>query len=162
VTELGGFVKKKKLGRDAIIGFILLNRRQIMRIKKQLENLKVIGDRVLIVPDQGTGKTSSGLYLPPTVTEKENVQGGYVAAVGPGTPMPDPDSGDEPWQPAGNSQGVKYLPMEVEVGDYALYLKKFAIEIKYKEVQYVIVPMAGILVVEREDTGVDLSRIMGE
>lgn len=128
--------------------------------KKQLENLKVIGDRVLIVPDQGTGKTSSGLYLPPTVTEKENVQGGYVVAVGPGTPLPDPDSGDEPWQSSSNSQGVKYLPMEVEVGDYALYMKKFAIEIKYKDVQYVIVPMAGILVVERDDNDLDIAGMM--
>ena len=130
--------------------------------RKRLENLKVIGDRVLILPDQGNGKTASGLYLPPTVTEKESVQGGYVVAVGPGTPLPDPESGDEPWQGGGNSTGVKYLPMEVEVGDYALYLKKFAIEIKYKEEEYVIVPMSGILVVEREDTGVDLSDIIGE
>lgn len=132
-----------------------------MRKKKQLENLKVIGDRVLIVPDLGSGKTSSGLYLPPTVTEKENVQGGYVVAVGPGTPLPDTDSGDEPWQNAGSSQGVKYLPMEVEIGDYALYMKKFAIEIKYKDTQYVIVPMAGILVVEREENDLEgIARIM--
>ena len=133
-----------------------------MRRKQRLENLKVIGDRVLILPDQGSGKTASGLYLPPTVTEKENVQGGFVAAVGPGTPLPDPEGGNEPWQSGSHAHGVKYLPMEVEVGDYALYLKKFAIEIKYKDEQYVIVPMSGILVVEREDTGVDLSQIMGE
>lgn len=133
-----------------------------MMRRKRLENLKVIGDRVLILPDQGGDKTASGLYLPPTVTEKENVQGGYVVAVGPGTPLPDPEAGDEPWQSGGGTQGVKYLPMEVEVGDYALYMKKFAIEIKYKDENYVIVPMSGILVVEREDPGVDLSQIINE
>ncbi len=129
---------------------------------KKLENLKVIGDRVLILPDQGSDRTAAGLYLPPTVTEKDNVQGGYVVAVGPGTPLPNPDSGDEPWQSHDAGQRVKYLPLEVEVGDYALYLKKFAFEIKYKDDQYVIVPLSGILVVERDDGGVDLSDIIGK
>jgi len=39
---------------------------------KNLSKLKVIGDRVLIYPDSGQDRTSSGLYLPPTVTEKES------------------------------------------------------------------------------------------
>ena len=48
------------------------------------------------------------------------------------------------------------------MGDYALYMKKFAIEIKYKDVQYVIVPMAGVLVVERDDGDLDLTGMMNQ
>lgn len=122
--------------------------------------LKVIGDRVLIFPDSGQGRTSSGLYLPPTVTEKESVQGGYVVAVGPGTPMVDSDAEEDVWLNQ-NEKQVKYIPLEVEVGDYALYLKKFAIDIKYKEAEYIIVPMSGILVVERDEDNLNLSSILG-
>ena len=126
---------------------------------KNLDKLKVIGDRVLIFPDSGHDRTSSGLYLPPTVLEKESVQGGYVVAVGPGTPMANTDSENDVWQNS-DSGNVKYIPLEIEVGDYALYLKKFAIDIKYQDEKYIIVPMSGILVVERDDDTVDLRDIL--
>ncbi len=125
----------------------------------RLSKLRVIGDRVLIYPDSGQDRTSSGLYLPPTVTEKENVQSGYIVAVGPGTPLADTEEADDVWQ-AFDGNKVKYLPLEVEVGDYALYLKKFAIDIKYQDEKYIIVPMSGILVVERDDEQLDLSKIL--
>lgn len=126
---------------------------------RNLNKIKVIGDRVLIYPDSGQDRTSSGLYLPPTVTEKESVQGGYVVAVGPGTPLVNPEGGGDVWQES-NVDNVKYIPLEIEVGDYALYLKKFAIDIKYQNEKYIIVPMSGILVVERDEDSLDLTDII--
>ena len=128
-------------------------------MSRRLNKLKVIGDRVLIYPDSGQDRTSSGLYLPPTVTEKETVQGGYVVAVGPGTPLAETDGENDVWQQEKATQ-VKYLPLEVEEGDYALYLKKFAIEIKYEDKKYIIVPLSGILVIERDKDGIDLSKLL--
>ena len=125
----------------------------------KLNKLKVVGDRILIYPDSGQDRTSSGLYLPPTVTEKEDVQSGYVVAVGPGTPLASTEGENDVWQQPGLAK-VKYIPLEIEVGDYALYLKKFAIDIKYQDEKYIIVPLSGILVVEREDDQIDLSRIL--
>jgi chaperonin GroES len=124
----------------------------------RLEHLKVIGDRVLILPDAGQQRTGAGLYLPPSVSEKDVVQGGTVVAVGPGTPMPDPDSSDEPWR--GEGARPRHLPMEVEGGDYALYLKKAAIEITYQARRYLIVPLAGILLVERDGERVSLDDLL--
>lgn len=94
--------------------------------------LIVIGDRVLIEPEDKEQRTQVGLYLPQTVVEKEQVQGGWVVSVGPGIPLPDPGSSeDEPWQ---RSQNIpKFLPMQVEEGDYALFLKKSSVEIKWEE-----------------------------
>ncbi len=129
------------------------------RMTKNLDKLNVIGDRVLIYPDSGQDRTSSGLYLPPTVTEKESVQGGYVVAVGPGTPLASTEGDEDVWQ-ASDSSKIKYIPLEIEVGDYALYLKKFAIDIKYQDEKYIIVPMSGILVVERDDDQIDLKQIL--
>jgi len=134
------------------------NRTEREGMSGKFEKLKVIGNRVLIYPDSGQTRTSSGLYLPPTVTEKEEVRGGYVVAVGPGTPLADTEGESDIWQQQDSSR-VKYLPLEVEVGDYALYLKKFAIDIKYQDDEYIIVPMSGILVVERDDDQIDLSRV---
>jgi len=119
----------------------------------------VIGDRVLIYPDTGQDRTSSGLYLPPTVTEKESVQSGYVVAVGPGTPLANTTSDDEAWLRSEQGQ-QHYIPLEVEVGDYALYLKKFAVDINYQDEKYIIVPMSGILVVERGGDNLDLTRLL--
>ena len=124
-----------------------------------LDKLKVIGDRVLILPDSGHDRTSSGLYLPPTVLEKESVQGGIVVAVGPGTPLANTDGENDVWQHA-ETGSVKYIPLEIEIGDYALYLKKFAIDIKYQDEKYIIVPMSGILVVERDEDNIDLADIL--
>lgn len=50
---------------------------------KAKKNLIIIGDRVLIEPDERSNKTGSGLYLPATVKEKEKVVGGYVVKTGP-------------------------------------------------------------------------------
>ena len=38
-----------------------------------MSDLIIIGDRVLIEPQDGEQQTDSGLYLPATVTEKEKV-----------------------------------------------------------------------------------------
>lgn len=47
----------------------------VMKVKR---NLIVVGNRVLVEPDDRTERTTSGPYLPPTVKEKEKVIGGYV------------------------------------------------------------------------------------
>ena len=67
----------------------------------------VVGDKVLIKPKNPKDKTNSGLYLPPTITEKEDVQSGYIVKVGPGYPLPNP-SEDEPWK--ATEEKVKYMP----------------------------------------------------
>ncbi len=128
-------------------------------MERNLEHLKVIGDRVLIYPDAGSDRTTSGLYLPPTVTEKENVQGGYIVAVGPGTAMSGGDADEDVWRSEGPGK-VNYLPLEVEEGDYALYLKKYAVEIKYQGERYIIVPISGILVVERDESEFNLDELL--
>ena len=50
----------------------------------KLKKLIIIGDRLLIKPRRPDERTSSGLYLPPGVQEKEKVQQGYVIKTGPG------------------------------------------------------------------------------
>ncbi len=118
------------------------------------ENKKIIvvGDRVLIRPDEEKARTSFGLYLPQGVESKEKVQGGYVVKVGPGYPLPDPSSmGEEPWEHRSERLEAKYLPLQAEEGDYALFLRKAAIEIEIDDDKLVIVPQAAILLLIRDD-----------
>lgn len=118
-----------------------------LRNKKQII---VVGDRVLIKPDESKERTSFGLYLPQGVETKEKVQGGYVVKVGPGYPLPDPSSmSDEPWEPS--KLEPKYLPLQAEEGDYALFLRKAAIEIEFEKEKYLIVPQGAILLIVRDD-----------
>ena len=74
------------------------------------------------------------------------MQSGYVMKVGPGYPIPNPVD-DEPWKET--EERVKYMPLQAEEGDIALYLQRNAIEIQYEGEQYVIVPQASILMLER-------------
>jgi len=122
--------------------------RDTMRVGKR--RIIVIGDRVLIRPDESAEKSPAGLYLPPTVMEKEDVRGGVVVEVGPGLPVSDPNSvEEEPWK--SEMENVRYIPPQAETGDYALFLKKASVEINVEEKKYLIVPQAAILVIIREE-----------
>ena len=114
----------------------------------KLKKLIVVGDRVLIRPLKQTDKTATGLYLPPSVQEKEKIQSGYVIKVGPGYPLPLPADEDDLWK--GKDDQVKYLPLQAQEGDLAIFLQKGAIEVMYEEERYYIVPQASILMLERE------------
>jgi co-chaperonin GroES (HSP10) len=117
--------------------------------ENKLKKLIVVGDRVLIKPAKQSDKTSSGLYLPPGVQEKEKIQSGYVIKVGPGYPLPLPVDDDEMWK--GKDDQVKYLPLQAEEGDLAIFLQKGAIEVIYENEKYFIVPQASILMLERDE-----------
>lgn len=115
----------------------------------KLKKLIVVGDRVLISPTKQNDKTASGLYLPPGVQEKEKIQSGYVIKVGPGYPLPLPADEDDVWK--SKEEQVKYLPLQAQEGDLAIFLQKGAIEVIYENEKYFIVPQASILMLEREE-----------
>src|SRR5688572_16435525 len=115
----------------------------------KLKKLIVVGDRVLIKPAKQSDKTDSGLYLPPGVQEKEKIQSGFVLKVGPGYPLPLPADEDDVWK--GKEDSIKYLPLQAQEGDRAIFLQKGAIEVMYESEKYFIVPQASILLLEREE-----------
>lgn len=117
--------------------------------KNTLKNIIVVGDRVLIKPKKLSDKTSSGLYLPPGVQEKEKIQSGYIMKAGPGYPIPIPAEEDEIWKE--QDEKVKYLPLQAKEGDLAIFLQKGAYELQYKGEKYFIVPQSSILMLEREE-----------
>ena len=117
-----------------------------------LENLIVVGDKVLIKPISSKSKTKSGLFLPPGYSEKEEIQHGFVVKVGPGIPIPylnDDDS--EPWKPKKDDR-ARYIPLQPVVGDLAIFLLKGSVEIIYNDQKYLIVPQYSILLLERDKT----------
>lgn len=116
--------------------------------------LLVVGDRVLIEPDEGEERSDSGLYLPKWAVEKESVQSGTIVATGPGTPLPDfKEMDDEPWRPSRRES--RHIPMQAREGDYAIFLRKAAVEIKVEGKTYLVVPQAAILILMREGKGED-------
>jgi len=111
--------------------------------------LIVVGDRVLIKPKKQSEKTNSGLFLPPGVREKDKIQSGYIIKTGPGYPLPLPSDEDDMWK--GKEEQIKYLPLQAEEGDLAIFLQKGAVEVMYEGEKYFIVPQASILMLEREE-----------
>jgi co-chaperonin GroES (HSP10) len=115
------------------------------------KKLIVVGDRILVTPESGDAKTRLGLLLPPTAIEKMAVQGGHVVDVGPGTPVAHPaDLNEEPWKLESREGKVRYVPMEAEIGDYALFLRNAAVEVEFEGEKYLIVPQGAILLLVRD------------
>ena len=114
------------------------------------KRLIVVGDRVLIAPEEGEDRSHVGLYQPPSAVDAQAVQGGKVVATGPGTPISAPtELGEEPWKIA--SGEAKYLPVQARVGDYAIFFRRAAVEITFEGSKYLVVPQAAILTLVRED-----------
>ena len=104
-----------------------------------LENIVIIGDRILIKPLEASNKTGSGLYLPPSVKERDAVHTGLVVKVGPGYPIPaskDPDD---------------LFKNEVKEGDEALYLHAGGYELEINNERYIVVSQNAILLVLRNE-----------
>jgi co-chaperonin GroES (HSP10) len=120
------------------------------RLKKQLI---VVGDRLLIRPEEGEERTNAGLYLPQTAVAARQARGGWIVSVGPGVPVVNPmDMMDEHW---GESEGQgdprpRFMPLQAQEGDYALFLHKAAVEITFEKSNYLIVPNSAVLVLVRE------------
>ncbi len=113
------------------------------------KHIIVVGDKVLVEPATDEGRSPHGLYLPPTVKEKEKVQGGYVVQVGQGLPVVNPGYIDqEPWSTT-PKEPVKYIPLQSREGDYTIFLRDQAIEIEFEQKKYLIVPHSALLIIIR-------------
>jgi chaperonin GroES len=117
--------------------------------EKDLNKFILIGDRVLIKPKNPDTKTKSGLYLPPSVQENENIQSGYIVKAGPGYPIPVFSDQDEFWK--ASKDEVKYVPLQAKAGDLAVYLQKSGYEIEFNNEKYIILPHASILMIIRDE-----------
>ena len=116
------------------------------------KQLIVVGDRVLIEPEEGEERTKVGLYLPASAVDRQSVQGGRVLATGPGTPIGAPTELDEePWK-IGSGE-ARYLPVQARVGDFAIFFRKAAVEISFEGKEYLVVPQAAILTLVRDGAG---------
>ena len=57
---------------------------------------------------------------------------------------------EEPWK-ASRREQPRHRPMQARVGDTAIFFRKAAVEITFEERKYLVVPLAAILVLVRED-----------
>lgn len=90
--------------------------------------IKPLGDRVVIKIVEREEKTASGIVLPDTAKEKP--QEGEVIAVGPG-----------------QYEDGKRVELDVKVGDRVIFSKYAGSEVKYDNVEYLILRESDILAV---------------
>lgn len=112
-----------------------------------IEKFIVVGDRVLLKPRDMETHTRSGLVLPASVKEKEEIQSGYILKTGPGYPIPNMEV-EEEWK---RQEDTKYIGMQANEGDLAIFLKSRAHEIEFENQNYMIVPHSAILLLIRDD-----------
>jgi co-chaperonin GroES (HSP10) len=112
----------------------------------------VVGDNIMVRPDEGRGRTRSGLYLPQSVADAEAVLAGWVVEVGPGLAIPDPiDPTEEPWKR--RRRTARYIAPQAQEGYLAIFMRKAAVEITYDNSKYLIVPNGAVLALIRDDLG---------
>ena len=116
---------------------------------KDIKKFLIEGDKILIKPKNPQSQTKSGLYLPPSVQDKDKIQSGYVIKVGPGYPLPAQNEEREVWK--SKEEEVRYLPLQAQEGDLAVYLQNAAYEISFNDEKYLIVPHAAILMLVRDE-----------
>ena len=90
--------------------------------------IKPLGDRVLLRALEREEKTASGIVLPDTAKEKP--QEAEVIAVGPG-----------------RYEEGKLVALDVKAGDRVIFSKYAGTEVKYDNVEYLIVRETDILAV---------------
>ena len=115
-----------------------------------LDNIVIIGDRILIKPLEASYTAGSGLYLPPSVKERDAVHTGLVVKVGPGYPIPASKDPDEIFKNE-SSDPISYVPLQVKEGDEALYLHAGGYELEINNERYIVVNQNAILLVLRNE-----------
>ena len=103
----------------------------------------------MIKPKFPQEKTQSGLFLPPSVIDREQVSLGYVIKTGPGYPIPAVNDYDEPWKD--KSENVKYVPLQAKRGDLAVFQRQNSIEIQFNSEKYYIISASAILMCVRDE-----------
>ena len=87
-------------------------------LKIVLDNIHVIGDRVLVKLRKESERTQSGLYLPPELEKKKfNI---YVVKSGPGYPIPNQTDVEEAWK---EESKAKVPSIASKTGDLAVFYK---------------------------------------
>jgi chaperonin GroES len=125
---------------------------------KSRKKIILVADKVLISPDKDSDRTAHGLYLPPGVKEKDKVQSGYVVRVGPGYAVPNPQFIDQESWSTTPKDPVKYIPLQAEEGDYAIFIRDAAIDVEYEGEKYLIVSHSSILMLLRPGSIDELMR----
>ena len=92
-------------------------------------NLKPLGDRLLVEPQEQEEMTASGLVLPETAKEKP--QQGAILAAGPGR----------------RDEKGKHIKLDVAVGDVVMYAKYAGTEVKIEGKKYLILKESDILAI---------------
>src|SRR5687768_579904 len=92
-------------------------------------NLKPLGDRLVVLPNEQSDQTTSGLFLPETAKEKP--QQGKVVAAGPGS----------------RKENGERIPMDVKTDDTVLYAKYGGTTIKLEGQEYLILKETDVLAI---------------
>ncbi|MBB4634954.1 co-chaperone GroES [Longimicrobium terrae] len=109
----------------------------------------LIGDKVLIKPEEDNAQTPSGLFLPQGVAQKEQVASGTVVNTGPGYPLGEAAAEGESWTGRTRTD-LRYVPLQAQNGDHAIFLKTTAVEVEIDGGKYQIVPHNAILLLIRD------------
>ena len=110
--------------------------------------LFVVGDRVLVRPEDGESMTNAGLILPASVADREEVQTGRVLAVGPGMALP---PSNLELEDENRRSEARWVAMQAHPGDLVVFSRKASVDVVVQEDRLVVVPHAALLLILRSE-----------
>ena len=115
---------------------------------QNVDKVQMVGDQVLVKALKPQETTPSGLYLPPSVHQKEALQSGYIIKIGPGYPIPQTDI-EAPWKE--KHEEPKYVALQAKEGDLAVFIQNRAYELSIAGEKYLMISHNSILMLVRDD-----------
>jgi len=111
----------------------------------------LIGDRILVRPEtREEQKTDSGIILPPTVVENNNIASGIVVMVGPGLVAGGTNNKQaEEWMTESVNK-AEFIPLQIEIGYRVLYMPNYAYEIQVEGKTYSIMQQGEVLMYDKD------------
>lgn len=110
--------------------------------------LIVVGDRVLVRPEEGESMTNAGLILPASVADRDEVQTGRVLAVGPGMALP---PSNLELEDDSRRAEPRWAAMQARAGDLVVFGRKAAVDVVVEGDKLVVVPHGALLLILRGD-----------
>jgi co-chaperonin GroES (HSP10) len=126
-----------------------------------LSNLIILNERILIEPS-GEMKTNAGLVIPQNLKDdkKQQTSCGFVIKTGNGYPVFNNMGGEEVWENS-NRTLIKFMPLQVRVGDFVYYLSEHAVEVYFEQKKYNVIPEYLVMIIDRNIKS-EIAKLLGE
>jgi len=121
-----------------------------------LKNMGLVGDRILVRPEtREEQKTESGIILPTSVVDDNDISSGIVVMIGPGMVSGSNNKRSEDWMEE-SSNKVEFIPLQIKIGYRVLFIPDCAYEVQVDGKTYMIMQQGAVIMYDKDPFGLSI------